>query len=118
VIESGIYPDFITVDGGEGGTGAAPLEFSNSVGLPLREGLAFAHDALSGFGIRNKIKLIASGKVITGFHLFRTLALGADLCNSARGMLLSLGCIQALECNKNTCPTGITTQNQALVKRS
>ena len=116
VIESGIYPDFITVDGGEGGTGAAPLEFSNSVGLPLREGLAFAHDALSGFGIRNKIKLIASGKVITGFHLFRTLALGADLCNSARGMLLSLGCIQALECNKNTCPTGITTQNQALVK--
>jgi len=115
VVETGIYPDFITVDGGEGGTGAAPLEFSNSVGMPLREGLAFAHDALVGFGIRKEIKLIASGKVITGFHLFRTLALGADLCNSARGMLLSLGCIQALECNKNTCPTGITTQNPSLV---
>lgn len=115
MIKTQIFPDFITVDGGEGGTGAAPLEFSNYVGFPLREGLAFAFDCLVGFGIKSKIKLLASGKVSTGFDLFRTLALGADACNSARGMMMALGCIQALECNTNTCPTGIATQDKWLM---
>ncbi|MCI5081011.1 MAG: FMN-binding glutamate synthase family protein [Saprospiraceae bacterium] len=115
MVQENIYPDFITVDGGEGGTGAAPLEFSNSVGMPYKEGLAFVHDALVGFGIREKIKIFASGKVITGFHIFRALALGADATYSARAMMLALGCIQALECNKNNCPTGVATQNPELV---
>jgi len=114
--ESGIKPDFITVDGGEGGTGAAPLEYTNSVGMPLREGLAFVVDCLVGFDLKKDIRVIASGKVLTGFHMVRLLALGADLCNSARGMMLALGCIQSLECNKNTCPTGVTTQNPDLYK--
>ncbi len=116
MIETGIKPDFIAIDGGEGGTGAAPLEFSNSVGMPLREGLAFAYDALVGYGLKRDIKLLASGKILTGFHIFRALALGADACYSARGMMLALGCIQALECNRNTCPTGVATQDPALVK--
>lgn len=111
MVETGIKPDFITVDGGEGGTGAAPLEYSNSVGVPLRDGLAFVVDCLMGFGLKKDIKIIVSGKIITGFHLIKNFALGADLCNSARGMMLALGCIQSLECNKNKCPTGITTQN-------
>lgn len=116
MVESGITPDFITVDGGEGGTGAAPLEFSNSVGMPLREGLAFLVDCLIGFGLRKEIRVIAAGKVFTGFHIVRLLAIGADLCNSARGMMLALGCIQSLQCNRNTCPTGVTTQNANLYK--
>lgn len=111
MVQTKIYPDFIAVDGGEGGTGAAPVEFSNSVGMPFREGVAFVHDALTGFGLRQKIRVIASGKVITGFHMFRAIALGADICYSARAMMLALGCIQALECNKNTCPTGVATQD-------
>lgn len=111
MLKTGIRPDFVTVDGGEGGTGAAPVEFSNSVGLPLKEGLAFVHDALVGHGLRKDLRVIASGKVVTGFDVVRALALGADLCNTARGMLFALGCIQALECNSNTCPTGITTQD-------
>ncbi len=111
MVETGITPDFITIDGGEGGTGAAPLEYSNSVGVPLRDGLAFVVDCLMGFGLKKEIKVIVSGKIITGFHLIKNLALGADLCNSARGMMLALGCIQSLECNKNKCPTGIATQN-------
>ena len=113
--EAGVTPDFISVDGGEGGTGAAPVEFSNAVGLPLKEGLVFVHDALVGCGLRDKIKVIASGKIVSGFDIVRALALGADLCASARGMMLALGCIQALECNSNNCPTGITTQNPWLV---
>ncbi|GJM32287.1 MAG: FMN-binding glutamate synthase family protein [Saprospiraceae bacterium] len=113
--ETGMYPDFITVDGGEGGTGAAPLEFSNSVGMPFKDGLAFAFDALNGFELKHKIKLLTSGKILSGFHIFRALALGADGCNSARAMMLALGCIQALECNKNTCPTGVATQDPELV---
>ncbi len=115
MITTGIYPDFITIDGGEGGTGAAPLEFANSVGMPFREGLAFAYDALTGFGLKEHIKLFASGKIFTAFHLFRAIAIGADACNSARGMMLALGCIHALECNNNTCPTGIATQNPELM---
>ncbi len=115
MVKTGIYPDFITIDGGEGGTGAAPLEFSNSVGMPFREGLAFAYDALCGFDLKKEIKLFASGKIFTAFHLFRALAIGADACNSARGMMLALGCIHALECNNNTCPTGVATQNPELI---
>ena len=111
-----IKPDFITVDGGEGGTGAAPVEFSNSMGMPLREGLIFVHDTLVGFGLRKEIKVIVAGKIITGFHMARAIALDADGCNSARAMMLSVGCIQALQCNNNTCPVGVTTQNKALVK--
>jgi len=116
MIETGIYPDFITVDGGEGGTGAAPQEFSNSVGMPLREGIAFVYDVLNGFDIKKHIKIIASGKVATGFDLVKNIALGADMCNAARGMMFALGCIQALECNSNTCPTGVATQDQSLMK--
>ena len=116
MISTGIYPDFITVDGGEGGTGAAPLEFSNSVGMPLREALAFVYDALTGFNLKKDIKIIASGKVATGFDLVKNFALGADMCNSARGMMFALGCIQALECNNNTCPTGVATQDKSLMK--
>ena len=116
MIKTGIMPDFITVDGGEGGTGAAPIEFSNSVGMPLREGLAFVYDALHGFGLKKHIKIIASGKVHTGFDLIKNFALGADMCNGERAMLLAIGCIQALECNTNTCPSGVATQNPALFK--
>ncbi|HUH33360.1 MAG TPA: FMN-binding glutamate synthase family protein [Daejeonella sp.] len=114
--ETGIYADFVTVDGAEGGTGAAPLEFSNSVGMPLREGLAFVYDALNGFGLKKHIRIISSGKVATGFDLVKNFAMGADMCNSARGMMFALGCIQALECNANTCPTGVATQDPALTK--
>lgn len=116
MVKTGIKPDFITVDGGEGGTGAAPVEFSNSIGMPLREGLVFVHDTLVGFDLKDEIKIIASGKIFSGFHMLRAKALGADLCNSARAMMLSLGCIQARECNVNTCPTGIATQNKSLSK--
>ncbi len=110
------YPDFITVDGGEGGTGAAPPEFTNSVGMPLLDALAFVDNALRGFGIRNEMKLIASGKILSGFHMVRAMALGADTCNTARAMMMALGCIQALECNKNTCPTGVATQDPYFMK--
>ena len=116
MVETGIKPDFITVDGGEGGTGAAPLEYTNSVGTPLREGLAFVIDCLIGFDLKKDIRVIASGRIFSGFHIVRLLAQGADLCNSARGMMMALGCIQSLECNKNSCPTGVTTQNPALYK--
>lgn len=116
MLKTGITPDFITVDGGEGGTGAAPLEFSDSVGMPFKEGLTFVHDALVGFGLRSKIRILASGKILTAFQLFRALAMGADACNSARAMMMALGCIQALECNKNICPTGVATQDPELVK--
>ncbi|MFT6927348.1 MAG: glutamate synthase domain-containing protein 2 [Psychromonas sp.] len=115
MIQTAIKPDFITVDGGEGGTGAAPLEFSNSVGMPLREGLSFVCDTLIGFGLKDEIKVIASGKIFTGFHLVKNIALGADLCNSARGMMIALGCVQSLICNTNRCPTGIATQDPSLV---
>ena len=109
------YPDFIVVDGGEGGTGAAPLEYANSIGMPLNDGLSFVSDCLIGFNIKKHIKIIASGKVITGFNIIRNIALGADMVNSARAMMMALGCIQALECNKNICPTGIATQNPELM---
>lgn len=116
MLATGIIPDFITVDGGEGGTGAAPMEFSNSVGTPSREGLAFVYNALVGFNLKQKITLMYSGKVVTGFDIFRAMSLGADVCYSARAMMMAVGCIQALECNKNTCPTGVATQDEELVK--
>jgi len=115
MIKTNIYPDFIAVDGGEGGTGAAPLEYSNSVGMPLSDGLSFVVDCLNGFNLKKHIKVITSGKVITGFHIIRNIALGADITNSARAMMMALGCIQALECNKNICPTGVATQNPELI---
>mmetsp|Transcript_25080 Transcript_25080/g.63078 ORF Transcript_25080/g.63078 Transcript_25080/m.63078 type:complete len:352 (+) Transcript_25080:1635-2690(+) len=107
--------DFITIDGGEGGTGAAPVEFSDRVGAPLRDGLIFVDDLLTGAGIRDEVKLIASGKIVDGFSMIRALALGADVCNAARGFMMSLGCIQALKCNTNHCPTGITTTDENLI---
>jgi len=113
MLESGILPDFITVDGGEGGTGAAPTEMTNSVGTPLRDGLIFVNSALIGAGLRDKIRIIASGKIFSAFHLVRVLALGADTVNSARGMMFALGCIQSRSCNTDNCPTGIATQNPA-----
>ncbi|MBL0171830.1 MAG: FMN-binding glutamate synthase family protein [Gemmatimonadaceae bacterium] len=115
MLDTGITPDFITVDGGEGGTGAAPLEFSDSVGTPLNEGLSFVHNALVGVNLRDRIRVIASGKVNTGFALATKVALGADMCNAARAMLFAIGCIQALRCNSNHCPTGVATQNPELV---
>jgi glutamate synthase domain-containing protein 2 len=116
MVETQTYVDFITVDGGEGGTGASPQEFSNAVGMPLREAVAFVFDVLTGFDLKKHIKIISSGKVASGFDLVKNIALGADLCNSARGMMFALGCIQALECNSNTCPTGVATQDESLMK--
>lgn len=116
MIELDIYPDFIAVDGGEGGTGAAPPEFSNYVGAPLIDSLDFVHNILNGLDIRQHIKIIASGKITSAFHVARVIALGADGCYQARGMMISLGCIQALMCNTNECPTGITTQDPKLTR--
>lgn len=116
MVETKTYLDFITVDGGEGGTGAAPQEYSDHVGMPLRDALAFVYDALVGFDLKDQIKIIASGKVVSGFDIIRALSMGADLCNSARGMMFALGCIQALECHANTCPTGVATQDPKLTK--
>lgn len=117
--DTGITPDFIVVDGSEGGTGAAPLEFADHVGTPLQEGLRLVHNTLVGVGLRDRIALGASGKVISAFDIARAMALGADWCNSARGFMFALGCIQAQVCHTGQCPTGVTTQDpgrqQALV---
>jgi len=114
MIELEIYPDFITVDGAEGGTGAAPLEYSNRMGEPLEPALVFVHNALVGTNLRDKIRIICSGKITTGFDLITHLAMGADLCNAARTMMMSIGCVQSQQCHANTCPTGIATQNKRL----
>ncbi len=106
-----ILPDFIVVDGKEGGTGSAPIEFADHIGTPLQEGLLFVHNVLVGTGLRNKIRIGASGKIITAFDITRTLAIGADWVNSARGFMFSLGCIQSRSCHTNNCPTGIATQD-------
>jgi glutamate synthase domain-containing protein 2 len=111
MLATGIYPDFIVVDGKEGGTGAAPLEFMDHLGVPMREGVDFVHNALVGIGARDRIKLGASGKIATAFDMARAMALGADWCNSARGFMFSLGCIQSLSCHTDRCPTGVTTQD-------
>ena len=115
--ESGILPDFIVVDGGEGGTGAAPLEFTDHVGAPLREALLLVHNTLVGLNLRDKVRIGASGKVITGFDLARTFALGADWCNAARGFMFSLGCIQSQSCHTDHCPTGVATQDPGRWKK-
>lgn len=115
MINTGIKPDFITVDGGEGGTGAAPVEFSNSLGMPLKDALAFVSNTLTEYGLKKEIKIVASGKIISGFHIARIIALGADVVNSARAMMMAAGCIQALQCNSNTCPVGVATQNKSLM---
>ena len=114
MVATGIVPDFIAVDGGEGGTGAAPVEFSNSIGAPLTDGIVIVHNALQGFGLREQVKIIASGKIITGFQIAQRIAAGADLCYAARGFMFSLGCIQALRCNSNDCPVGVATQDEGL----
>ncbi len=111
MLETGILPDFIVVDGAEGGTGAAPVEFADHVGAPLQEGLMVVHNTLLGLNIRDKIKLGASGKIVSAFDIARTLAIGADFCNSARGFMFALGCIQAQACHTGHCPTGVTTQD-------
>jgi len=116
MLETGIKPDFITVDGGEGGTGAAPVELTNSMGTPLRDALIFVNNALIGCGLREKIRIIASGKSMSAFHMLRLIALGADTVNSARAMMFALGCIQSRHCNRDTCPTGVATQNPVRYK--
>ncbi|MFT4833396.1 MAG: glutamate synthase domain-containing protein 2 [Marinoscillum sp.] len=116
MVELKTWPDFITVDGAEGGTGAAPLEFSDSVGLPLEPALIFVDATLKKYGLREEVRVIASGKVLTAFSILRMRALGADICNSARAFMFSLGCIQALRCNSNDCPTGVATQDKMLQK--
>jgi glutamate synthase domain-containing protein 2 len=113
MLETGITPDFIVIDGKEGGTGAAPLEFMDHVGMPLRDGLSFAHNALRGVGLRDKVRLGASGKITSGFDMARVMALGADWCNSARGFMFAVGCIQAQSCHTGACPTGVATQDPA-----
>lgn len=111
MLETKIVPDFIVVDGKEGGTGAAPLEFANHVGMPLVEGLVFVHNTLRGAGLRDQIKIGAAGKLVTAFDIAKALALGADWANSARGFMFSIGCIQAQACHTNHCPVGVTTQD-------
>lgn len=110
MLKTGILPDFINVDGGEGGTGAAPPEFSNSMGAPLIEGLVFVHNSLVGCGLREKIKIACAGKVTSAAQIIRNLAIGADWCCAARGFMLAVGCIQAQKCHTNTCPVGVATQ--------
>lgn len=116
MLETGITPDFITIDGSEGGTGAAPVELTNSVGTPLRDALVFVNRALIGIGLRQQIRLVASGKAISAFHVIRLLALGADTVNSARAMMFAVGCIQSRSCNTDKCPTGVATQDPARSK--
>ncbi|SDR74573.1 Glutamate synthase domain-containing protein 2 [Polaribacter sp. KT25b] len=110
------YPDFISVDGGEGGTGAAPMEFTNYIGTPLVEGLVFVNKLLVKYKLKNQVKIIASGKAIDAFDIVKILALGADAIGMARSFMLSLGCIQARECNLDSCPVGVATQDEDLVK--
>src|ERR1700730_1179799 len=111
MVQSGIYPDFIVVDGNEGGTGAAPLEFMDHLGMPMREGVNFVHNALIGINARDRVRIGAAGKIATAFDMARAMAIGADWCNSARGFMFSLGCIQSLSCHTDRCPTGVTTQD-------
>ena len=111
MLETGIRPDFIVVDGGEGGTGAAPVEFSDHLGTPMREGLLLVHNTLVGAGLRDKIRIGVAGKIVTAFDIASVLAIGADWANAARGFMFALGCVQSLHCNTNRCPTGVATQD-------
>jgi glutamate synthase domain-containing protein 2 len=114
--DTGIVPDFITIDGAEGGTGAAPLEFIDYMGMALADALIFASKVLKEYGLRDQIKILASGKIITGFDIAKAISLGADSCYSARGMMFALGCIQALQCDSGNCPVGIATQDKKLYR--
>lgn len=116
MVETGIKPDFITIDGAEGGTGAAPIDFSNYVGMPWEDALVFSVKMLERYDLKKDIKIITATKIFTAFDMFKALCLGADVCNSARGMMLALGCIQALRCNTNECPTGVATNNPRLAR--
>lgn len=116
MVEKACWPDFISVDGGEGGTGAAPLAFTNHVGVPLLDALPIVHQTLIDVGLRDEIKIIASGKASSSFDIIKLVAMGADVVNAARAFMFSLGCIQARECNRNTCPVGIATQDRVLIK--
>ena len=116
MLETNIYPDFIVVDGSEGGTGASPVEFTNHVGTPLQDGLRLVHNTLMGVNLRDQIKIGCSGKIISAFDMAVAFALGADWCNSARGFMFSIGCIQAQVCNTGFCPTGVTTQDASRQK--
>ncbi|MFK0089369.1 FMN-binding glutamate synthase family protein [Pseudomonas sp. NPDC090755] len=111
MLETGILPDFIVIDGKEGGTGAAPVEFTDHIGVPLREGLLFVHNTLVGLNLRDKIKLGASGKIVSAFDIASVLAIGADWANAARGFMFAIGCIQSQSCHTNKCPTGVATQD-------
>ncbi len=116
MVETGIVPDFIVVDGKEGGTGAAPLEFMDHLGMPLRDGLSFVHNALAGVGLRHRVKIGASGKIVSGFDIARAMALGADWCNSARGFMFAVGCLQSQSCHTDLCPTGVATQDKSRMR--
>ncbi len=116
MITTEIYPDFIVIDGAEGGTGAGPVEFLDHMGVPLTEGLLFAQNALVGMGVRDKVRLAASGKVATAFNIAQRMAIGADWCNAARAFMFAVGCIQAKRCQNNTCPVGVATQNPTLFR--
>ena len=116
MVETGLHPQFILVDGSEGGTGAAPLEFEDHVGMPLTEGLIIVHNALVGSGLRDKIKIGVAGKIDSGSAMAARIAQGADFTNAARAMMLALGCIQARRCETNTCPVGVTSQNPRRVR--
>jgi len=111
MVVTGITPDFIVVDGKEGGTGAAPLEFMDHIGMPLRDGLSFVHNALVGVGLRDRVRIGASGKITSAFDMAKVMALGADWCNAARGFMFAVGCIQAQSCHTGECPTGVATQD-------
>ncbi|HEY2658213.1 MAG TPA: FMN-binding glutamate synthase family protein [Caulobacteraceae bacterium] len=111
MLQTGVRPDFIVVDGGEGGTGAAPVEFSDHVGAPMREGLLFVHNTLVGAGLRDQIKIGAAGRIVSAFDIASVLAIGADWANAARGFMFAVGCVQSLSCNTNRCPTGVATQD-------
>jgi hypothetical protein len=111
MVDEGITPDFIVVDGSEGGTGAAPLEFEDYVGMPLTDGLITLHNALVGTGLRDRIRIGASGKIATGMDVVKRIAQGADYTNAARAMMMAVGCIQAQKCQTNHCPTGVATQD-------
>ncbi|HZC15638.1 MAG TPA: FMN-binding glutamate synthase family protein [Caulobacteraceae bacterium] len=112
MLETGVVPDFVVVDGAEGGTGAAPTEFSDHIGAPMREGLLFVHNVLVGAGLRNRMKIGVAGKIVSAFDIASVLAIGADWANAARGFMFAVGCVQSVQCNTNRCPTGVATQDK------
>ncbi|HEX4197434.1 MAG TPA: FMN-binding glutamate synthase family protein [Caulobacteraceae bacterium] len=111
MLETGVTPDFVVVDGAEGGTGAAPTEFSDHIGVPMREGLLFVHNVLVGAGLRQRLKIGVAGKIVSAFDIASVLAIGADWANAARGFMFAVGCVQSVQCNTNRCPTGVATQD-------